>query len=76
MYQVSNNFYPPHMNKIFEVRNEYPYNLSKNSQLSRLFIKSVYHGIESLPNLGLKVWDMLATISKNRDGLDKFAKDY
>ena len=27
MYKVSNNFTPPHMNKIFEIRNEHPYNL-------------------------------------------------
>ena len=34
MYKVSNNFSPPHMNEIFEVRNEHTYNLRKNSQFA------------------------------------------
>ena len=31
MYKISNNFSPPHMNKIFELRNEHPCNLRQHS---------------------------------------------
>ena len=47
MYKVSNNFSYPHMNKIFEVRNEHPYNLRQNSQFFRPLVKSIYHRTES-----------------------------
>ena len=74
MYKVSNNFSPPHMNEIFEVRNEHPYNLKQNSQFFRLLVKSVYHGTESLSYLGPKVLDILPNIYKNIDRLHKFKK--
>ena len=74
MYKVSNNFSPPHINEIFEVRNEHPYNLRQNSQFSRPSVKSVYHGTESLYYLGPKIWDILPNIYKNIDGLHKFKK--
>ena len=48
MHKVSNNFTPPHMNKIFEVRNEHPYNLTQDPQFFRPLSKSVYHETESL----------------------------
>ena len=48
MYNVSNNFSPPHMNEMFEVRNENPYNLKQNSQFYRPLVKSVYHGTDSV----------------------------
>ena len=35
MYKVSNSFTPPHKNEVFEVSNESPYNLKRNSQFSR-----------------------------------------
>ena len=55
MYKVSNNFSPPHINKIFELRNEHPYNLRQNSQFFWPLVKSVYHGAESISYLGTKV---------------------
>ena len=74
MYKVSNNFSPPHMNGIIEVRNKHPYNLRRNSQFFRPLVKSVYHRTRSLSYLGLKVWDILPNIYKNIDGLHKFKK--
>ena len=50
MNKASNNFSPPHMNEIFEVRNENLYNLRQLS-VSRSLLKSVYHGTESLSYL-------------------------
>ena len=75
MYKVSNNFSPPHMNEIFELRNKHPYNLRQNSQFFRPLVKSVYHGTESLSYFGPKVWDILPNIYKNIDGLHKFKKE-
>ena len=58
------------MNEIFEVRNEHPYNLRRNCQLSRPLV--IYHGTENLTYLGPKVWDILPNIYKNIDSLNKF----
>ena len=74
MYKVSNNFLSPHMNEIFEVRNEHPFNLRQKSQFFGPLVKSVYHRHESLSYLGPKIWDILQNIYKNIDGLQKFKK--
>ena len=47
-YKVSNNFSSPHMDEIFEVRNEHPYNLRQNFQFLAC------HGSEILFHLGPK----------------------
>ena len=44
MRKVSSNFSPPHMNEIFQIRNEHTYNLRQNSQFFQALIKSVHHG--------------------------------
>ena len=74
MYKVSNNFLSPHMNEIFEVRNEHPFNLRQNSQFFGSLVKSVSHRYESLSYLGPKIWDILQNIYKDIDGLHKFKK--
>ena len=74
MYKLSNNFSLPHMNEIFEVRNEHHYNLRQNYQFYRPLAKSVYYGTKGLSYVGPKVWDILPSIYKNIDGLDKFKK--
>ena len=58
MYKVSNNFSPPRMNEIFEVRNQHPYNLRQDFQFSWPLVKSVYRGTESLFYLEAKVCDI------------------
>ena len=74
MYMVSNNFSPPRMNVIFEIRNEHPQNIIHNSQFSRPLLKPVYHGAENLSYLEPKVWYILPNIHKNIDDLEKFKK--
>ena len=74
MYKVSNNFSLPHMNEVFELRNEHPYNLRQHSQFFRPLVKSVYHGTESLSYLRPKGWDILLNIYENIDALHKFKK--
>ena len=72
VYKVSNNFSPPDMNEIFEVRNEHLYNLRQNSQFFQPL--SVYHGTESPSYLVPKVWNILPNIYKNTDSVHKFKK--
>ena len=74
MYKVSNDFSPPHMNEVFEVRNEHPYNLRQSSQFFRYFVKLVYRGTENLSYLGPKIWDTPPNIYKNIEDLHKFKK--
>ena len=73
MYKVSNNFLPPLLNEVFEVRNEHQTKQDK-TQFFRPFVKSVYHGTETLSYLGPKLWDIHPNIYKNIDGLHKFQK--
>ena len=58
MYKVSNGLPTPFMKDIFPI-NRNPYNLRQNSQFSRPRINTVYHGTESISNLGPKIWDLV-----------------
>ena len=49
IYKVINDFPPTHINKIFEIRNEHPYNLRQNFQFSQPLVKSVYYRTEYIP---------------------------
>ena len=57
MYKISNG--PPMalMKDLFPV-NRNPYILRQNSQFSRPRINTVYHGTESISNLGSKIWEI------------------
>ena len=39
--------------------NRNPYNLRQNSQFPRPRINTVYHGNESISNLGPEIWDLV-----------------
>ena len=71
MYKISNCLSTPLMKDIFPV-NRNPNNLKQNSQFSRPWINTVYHGIESISNLGQKTWDLIPGILKKVSELDKF----
>ena len=58
MYKISNGLSTPLMKDIFPI-NRNPYNLRQNSQFSRPRINTVYHGTESISNLGQKIWDLV-----------------
>ena len=63
----------PLMKDIFPI-NRNPYNLRQNSQFSRPRINTVYHGTESISNLGPKIWDLVPSNLKEINELDKFKK--
>ena len=48
------------------------YNSRQISKFSRLLVKSVYHGNESVSFLGPKVWDILPDDCKDVDYLNTF----
>ena len=57
-YKISNSLSTPLMKNIFPI-NRNPYNLRQKSQFSRPRINTVYHGTESISNLGPKIWDLV-----------------
>ena len=59
MYKISNGLTTPLMKDIFPI-NRNPDNLRQNSQFSRPRIKTVYHGAESISNLGPKIRDLVS----------------
>ena len=71
MYKISNGLSTPLMKDIFSI-NRNPYNLRQNSQFSRPRINTVYHGTESISNLGPKIWDLVPSNQKEISELDKF----
>ena len=72
----SNNISPPHMNKIFEKRNEHTYNLRQKPQFSRPLVKSVYYGTETLSHLEPKAWNILPNIYKKYRWSKQIQKGY
>ena len=75
MYKISNGLSRPLMKDIFPIKRN-PYNLRQNSQFSRPRIKTVYHGTESISNLGPKIWDLVPNNLKEISELDKFLKNH
>ena len=63
----------PLMKDIFPVKRN-PYNLRQKSQFSRPRINTVYHGTESISNLGSKMWDLVPKNLKEISELDQFKK--
>ena len=61
------------MKDIFPI-NRNPYNIKQNSQFSRTRVNTVYHGTESISNLGPKIWDLVPSNLKEISELDKFKK--
>ena len=61
------------MKDIFPIKRNL-YNLIHNAQFSRPRINSVFHGTESISNLGPKIWDLVSSNLKEISDLDKFKK--
>ena len=59
------------MKNIFPISRN-PYNLRQNSQFSTPRINTVYHGAESISNLGPKICDPVPSNLKEISDLDKF----
>ena len=66
------NLSPPIMNRVFKLNSDSRYNLKQISQFSRPFVKSVYHGTESISYLSPKIWAILPDDYKTIQNLDAF----
>ena len=62
------------MNNMFKLKAENPYNLRHVSEFSRLMVKNVYHGAESISYLRQKIWEILPEKLKNIENLQHFKK--
>ena len=59
MYKVSKSMSLPQITKLFERKNEHPYNLRHNAKFLQPFVNSAYRGTESISYLGPIIWDMV-----------------
>ena len=73
MYKISDGLSRPLMKYIFPISRN-PYNLRQDSQFSKPRINTVYHGTESISNLGPQIWDLVPSNLKEISDLDKFKK--
>ena len=71
MFKVFKNLSPPIVADLFEVRQN-NYNLKHRSYFSILNVKSVYHGSESLSNLGPRIWNLVPDTLKQLDDINSF----
>ena len=63
MFNIKSNMALEFLNEIFQNR-ALPYNLRINSNFSSRQVHSVYHGTESLPFLGPKIWELFPEDTK------------
>ena len=73
MYKFSDGLSTPLIKDIFLI-NRNPYNLKEISQYFRPRINTMYHGTESISNLGSKIWDLVPSNLKEINNLDRFKK--
>ena len=71
MFKVYRNLSPNIVAEIFcTQRNNY--NLRHSSFFSIPYVKTVYHGSESLSNLGPRIWDLVSSTLKELDDVKSF----
>ena len=71
MFKVYKNLSPPIISDLFKVR-ENNYNLRNCSYFSIPNVKTVYHGSESLSNLGPRIWNLVPDNLKHLDDINSF----
>ena len=73
MFKVYRNLLPSIVAEFFCARRN-SYNLRHSLLFSIPFAKTVYHGSESLFNLGLRIWNVVPSTLKELDDLSYFKK--
>ena len=71
IFKVENELCPEVMKEIF-IFHEPPYNLRSGNHLTRRNIRTTHYGIETISNLGAKIWDILPEEIKNDSSLSAF----
>ena len=69
IFKVSRGLSPEIVNKLFQFREQIPYELRQRCQFQILWVHSVFSGTESLKSLGQKVWALLPdeTVGESRE---------
>ena len=65
------NIFPNIVAEIFRARQN-NYNLTHSSFFSKPYVKTVYHGSESLSNLGPRIWDLVPSTLKELGNVNFF----
>ena len=71
MFKIFKNLSPDIVREIFQERSV-PYNLRSDNNFASRHVNSVYHGTESLPFLGPKIWEQVPPELKALESLDIF----
>ena len=71
MFKVFKNLSPPIISDLFEIR-ENNYNLRNYSYFLIPTVKTVYHGSESIKNLGPRIWNLVLDNLKQLGDIDPF----
>ena len=71
MFKVYRNLSPKIATEIFRGRRN-NYNLRYSLFFSIPYVKTVYHGSESLSNLGPRIWDLVPSTLKELDDINSF----
>ena len=74
MFKIYKNLSPVIMTDLFHVRQN-NYNLRHNSYFAIPNVKSVYHGTESLSNLGPRIWNLVPDKLKQLVDIHAFKKE-
>ena len=72
LFKVKNGLSPEIMNEIFVFQESETYNSRSGNHLARKNIRTTQYGIESIANLGAKLWNLLPGEIKNSSSLTVF----
>ena len=72
IFKVKNDLCPEIMKEIFIFHENPIYNLRSGNHLTRRNIRTTHYGIETISNLGAKIWDLLPEEIKNASPLSVF----
>ena len=71
-FKVKNDLCPEIMKEIFIFHKNPAYNLRSGNHLTQRNILTTHYGIETIYNLGAKIWDLLPEEIKNASSLSVF----
>ena len=72
MYKIKNDLSSETLSNIFTQRTQNQYSLRNASGFQIPFVRTVYHGTESISDLGPKIWDIAPAEMKNAISLNSF----
>ena len=72
MYKIKNDLSTEILSNILTQRTQKHYNLRNASDFQIPFVRTVYHGTESISYIGPKIWDIVSAEMKNAISLNSF----